>query len=35
MTSRDDIALWDAEAEAFDEAADHGLRDPGVRAAWR
>jgi SAM-dependent methyltransferase len=35
MTSRDDIALWDAEAEAFDEAADHGLRDPAVRAAWR
>jgi SAM-dependent methyltransferase len=35
MTSRDDIELWDAEAEAFDEAADHGLRDPGVRAAWR
>jgi SAM-dependent methyltransferase len=35
MTSRDDIAMWDAEAEAFDEAADHGLRDPAVRAAWR
>ena len=35
MTSRDDIALWDAEAEAFDEAADHGLRDAAVRAAWR
>ncbi|MET0788955.1 MAG: class I SAM-dependent methyltransferase [Cellulomonas sp.] len=35
MTTRDDIALWDAEAEAFDEAADHGLRDPAVRAAWR
>lgn len=34
MTSRDDIALWDAEAEAFDEA-DHGLRDVAVRAAWR
>jgi SAM-dependent methyltransferase len=27
--------LWDAEAEAFDDAADHGLRDPAVRAAWR
>lgn len=26
---------WDAEAATFDEAADHGLRDPGVRAAWR
>ena len=28
-------ALWDDEARTFDEAADHGLRDPGVRAAWR
>ena len=28
-------ALWDAEAETFDEAADHGLHDPAVRAAWR
>ncbi len=27
-------ALWDNEAEAFDEAADHGLRDPAVRQAW-
>lgn len=35
MTSRDDIELWDAEAAAFDEAPDHGLRDPAVRAAWR
>ena len=38
MTSEDldeRRALWDAEAEMFDEAADHGLRDPGVRAAWR
>ena len=26
---------WDAEAPTFDEAADHGLRDPAVRAAWR
>ncbi|GGU94484.1 SAM-dependent methyltransferase [Streptomyces filipinensis] len=25
---------WDAEAAAFDEEPDHGLRDPGVRAAW-
>ena len=31
----DDLrALWDAEAQAFDEAADHGLRDPDVRRAW-
>lgn len=29
------VALWDAEAVTFDEAADHGLRDPGVREAWR
>ena len=26
---------WDREAETFDEAADHGLRDPEVRRAWR
>lgn len=26
---------WDAEAPTFDEAADHGLRDPAVRAVWR
>jgi SAM-dependent methyltransferase len=26
---------WDAEAEAFDEEPDHGLRDPLVRDAWR
>ncbi|MFF5186987.1 class I SAM-dependent methyltransferase [Streptomyces sp. NPDC000345] len=25
---------WDAEAAGFDEEPDHGLRDPGVRAAW-
>lgn len=29
------IAGWDAEAEAYDEPADHGLADPEVRAAWR
>lgn len=27
--------LWDREAVTFDDAADHGLRDPEVRAAWR
>ncbi|MGI5291422.1 class I SAM-dependent methyltransferase [Nonomuraea polychroma] len=27
-------AYWDAAADSFDEEADHGLRDPGVRAAW-
>ncbi|MCF3129982.1 class I SAM-dependent methyltransferase [Streptomyces olivochromogenes] len=25
---------WDAEAVAFDDEPDHGLRDPEVRAAW-
>jgi SAM-dependent methyltransferase len=27
--------VWDAEAESFDEAPDHGLHDPLVRDAWR
>jgi ubiquinone/menaquinone biosynthesis C-methylase UbiE len=31
----DAVTFWDAQAEAFDEEADHGLRDPGVREAWR
>jgi SAM-dependent methyltransferase len=26
---------WDAEAAAFDDEPDHGLRDPEVRGAWR
>lgn len=30
-----EIARWDTEARDFDEAADHGLRDPAVRAVWR
>ena len=25
---------WDKEAETFDEAPDHGLRDPAVRSRW-
>jgi len=25
---------WDGEAGSFDDAPDHGLRDPAVRAAW-
>ncbi|MER5752054.1 class I SAM-dependent methyltransferase [Streptomyces sp. NPDC002088] len=25
---------WDAEAAAFDDEPDHGLRDPQVRSAW-
>lgn len=28
-------AGWDAEAAAFDDEPDHGLRDPAVREAWR
>ena len=28
-------AVWDAEAAAFDDEPDHGLRDPAVREAWR
>lgn len=35
MTSRDAVDLWDSEAPTFDDAADHGLRDPAVRRAWR
>ncbi len=34
MTAAEARAYWDAEAAEFDEAADHGLRDPEVRAAW-
>ena len=34
MTSAEVRAHWDAEAAGFDEAADHGLRDPQVRGAW-
>ncbi len=34
MTSSAAVRLWDAEAPAFDLAADHGLLDPAVRAAW-
>jgi SAM-dependent methyltransferase len=32
----DDTArrYWDEQADTFDEAPDHGLRDPGVRRAW-
>ena len=35
MVSREHIRAWDAEAERYDEPADHGLGDPAVRAAWR
>jgi ubiquinone/menaquinone biosynthesis C-methylase UbiE len=32
---QDAAAVWDAAASTFDDVPDHGLRDPGVRAAWR
>lgn len=35
MATADEIALWDAEADAFDEPADHGLHDPAIRRKWR
>ncbi len=28
-------APWDHEAARFEEAADRGLRDPSIRAAWQ
>lgn len=33
--SNQEVAAWDAEAAGYDEPADHGLRDPDVREAWR
>jgi len=30
-----DAAYWDTQAATFDNNADHGLRDPRVREAWR
>jgi ubiquinone/menaquinone biosynthesis C-methylase UbiE len=30
-----DAAYWDDQAATFDDDADHGLRDPQVRDAWR
>ena len=35
MVTSGDIEMWDAEAVAFDDQPDHGLRDAGVRDAWR
>ncbi|AXT84966.1 SAM-dependent methyltransferase [Aeromicrobium sp. A1-2] len=35
MPTDAEIRTWDAEADAFDEPADHGLLDPAVRQAWR
>lgn len=38
MTAPDDLEgiarFWDGAAAAFDDEADHGLRDAGTRAAW-
>ncbi len=34
MTEEAVRSYWDAEAARFDEAPDHGLRDPRVRDAW-
>ena len=34
MSLEEGIAAWNAEAENFDEAPDHGLLNPTVRAAW-
>jgi ubiquinone/menaquinone biosynthesis C-methylase UbiE len=31
----DDAAYWDNQAATFDDATDHGLRDPRARDAWR
>ncbi|MER6172453.1 class I SAM-dependent methyltransferase [Streptosporangium sp. NPDC001681] len=33
-TSASIASFWDAFAASFDEEADHGLRDPEVKAAW-
>jgi SAM-dependent methyltransferase len=33
--TRLDARYWDGQAGAFDDQADHGLRDPQVRDAWR
>ena len=30
-----DAAFWDSQAATFDDGADHGLRDPLTRDAWR
>lgn len=35
LESSGNAERWDAEAPDFDDAADHGLRAPDVRSAWR
>lgn len=32
--SEQKASTWDGAASTFDQAADHGLRDPDVRSAW-
>ncbi|MEU4741342.1 methyltransferase domain-containing protein [Actinosynnema sp. NPDC023658] len=34
LTTFAQARFWDGQAATFDEDADHGLRDPGVRQAW-
>lgn len=34
MSTDDAAREWDAEAPAYDDEADHGLRDPRTREAW-
>ena len=34
MDAMAELEYWDCGAAGFDEAPDHGLRDPGVRDAW-
>jgi SAM-dependent methyltransferase len=34
-TNVTDAMYWDSQAVTFDDGADHGLRDPQVRDAWR
>lgn len=34
MPHHDARAFWNTEATTFDDAADHGLRDPALRARW-
>jgi ubiquinone/menaquinone biosynthesis C-methylase UbiE len=33
-TVSDVARYWDEQAPSFDEAPDHGLRDPAIRSAW-
>jgi len=35
VNAQQHVRAWDAEAQAYDEPADHGLLDPAARAAWR